>query len=155
MPDNQLQPVLYVEDEENDVMLVRLGFNRAGIEHPLHVVTDGKQAVDYLFSHGAVERTRPLPCLVLLDLNLPQLSGFEVLERIRQEQHFKDLPVVILSSSEQPPDQERARQLGANQYFVKPASLDRIIEMAHELKQRWLIPCSSPVPAELADQPGL
>jgi CheY-like chemotaxis protein len=148
MPDRHLPPVLYVEDEENDVMLVRIGFKRAGIEHPLHVLTDGKQAIDYFLGPNRVDGSAP--CLLLLDLNLPQLSGFEVLDRLRREEQFKELPIVILSSSEQSADKERAARLGASEYMVKPASMAQIVEIAGEIKRRWLAHCVSSVP----DFPG-
>jgi CheY-like chemotaxis protein len=133
-------PVLYVEDEENDVLLVQLGFKRGGINRPLKVATDGKGAVDYLSGTGSFsDRIKhPLPCLVMLDLNLPRLNGLEVLQWIRSQSQFKELPVVIFSSSGQPDDVERARELGANDYVVKPPNLTGVVEMVRTLQGRWL-----------------
>jgi two-component system, response regulator len=139
-----IQPVLYGEDEDDDVMLLKLAFKRAGVVHPLQVVTDGRQAVDYLWGNGCfADRAKyPLPCLVLLDLNLPQWDGFLVLQRIRGDVRFKDLPVLIFTSSEQPTDQTRARELGATEYIVKPSQVDRFVAFAKVLQEQWLHPRS-------------
>jgi CheY-like chemotaxis protein len=135
----EIPPILYVEDEENDVLLVRMAFDRSGIENRLDVATDGQEAIDYLRSslQGADGQTR-LPRLILLDLNLPKMNGFEVLRLVRQELRLTDLPVVIFSSSEQPPDRSRGKDLGADEYFVKPGSLPEIVEIARVMKERWL-----------------
>lgn len=132
-------PVLYVEDEENDVLLMQLAFRRAGIAHPLEVALDGRTALEYLFK-VSTPATRRIPCLVLLDLNLPRVSGLEVLHQVRRAPEFKELPIVIFSSSAQPSDKERATQLGATEYFVKPSQMDDIVAIAKELDRRWLAP---------------
>jgi CheY-like chemotaxis protein len=141
MNPSALPPVLYVEDEEDDVMLVRIAFKQAQIEQPLAVAADGSEGVDYVLGTGRFsDRVRhPFPCLVLLDLNLPQLSGFEVLARIRQEPRFNDLTVIIFSSSEQQSDLARARELGANDYVVKPSRMELLADFARTLKEQWLV----------------
>lgn len=133
-------PVLYVEDEDNDVLLLKLAFKRAGLDHPLQVVTDGKQALDYVCGIGSfADRAKyPSPCLVLLDLNLPQVDGLTVLQRIREEGRFDDLPVLVFSSSEHSSDKLRAEELGASDFIVKPAQVDRLVAFAHDLEERWL-----------------
>jgi len=134
-----LRPVLYVEDEENDAFLLQMGFQRAGVEHPLKVVRDGQEAIDYL----SQTRTQHfLPCLVLLDLNLPRMSGLEVLEWLRQRPPFRDLPVVIFTSSEHQSDRTRARELGADDYVVKPSQVHRVTELVQKLNERWLKSCT-------------
>ena len=142
MTDTSLAPVLYVEDEENDVVLMRLAFKRAGVAHPLRIASDGKEALEYL---SAVNRSADFidrsPCLVLLDLNLPRVSGFEVLQRARQMLVFKELPIIIFSSSAELSDKERARELGATDYIVKPTSVGGFVNVANELKHRWLMMC--------------
>lgn len=128
----QLPPVLYTEDDENDAFLMRHAFQRAGIEHPLVVVTDGQQAINYLGGE------HPLPCLLVLDLNLPVRSGFEVLTWVRQQPRFSNLLVVILSSSNHTKDIDRAYSLGANSYFVKPSNVEKRMELVRTLQQKWL-----------------
>jgi CheY-like chemotaxis protein len=138
-------PILYVEDEEDDVILVRIAFKRAGIVLPLQVAVDGREALEYLFGNGRFSdrQSHPLPSLLLLDLNLPQLNGLEVLQRIRQEPRFNELPVIIFSSSEQVSDQEKARELGATDYVVKPSNFELLARFAQTLKERWLPHCPS------------
>jgi CheY-like chemotaxis protein len=99
-------PILYVEDEETDVMLLQHVLGKVGIHNPLHIVKDGDLAKDYLAGKVPFDdrQRHPLPGLVLLDLNLPYWSGFEVLEWIRQQPELRRVPVVILSSSNRPDD---------------------------------------------------
>jgi CheY-like chemotaxis protein len=141
------RPVLYAEDEENDVFLMQRAFRKAGIQNLLHTAGDGAEAIRYL--QGAddyVDRQRfPLPCLVLLDLNLPRQSGLEVLKWIREQPSFAHLPVVILTSSNQHRDIASAYQLGANGYLVKPPSSEKLIELVATLRDTCLV---APMTAE-------
>ena len=134
--------VLYVEDDSNDVFFMEWAFKTAGLSNPLHIVTDGKQAIDYLAGNGpyADRAQHPLPALVLLDLNLPQVSGFEVLRWLRQQPQFQGLPVVIFSASDQNADKEQARQLGATDYAVKPLNTAKLPELLQALVCRWTSP---------------
>ncbi|MHC1769517.1 MAG: response regulator [Verrucomicrobiia bacterium] len=127
--------ILYIEDEENDVLLAEIAFRRAQIAHRIAVVRDGLQAIDYLAGHGkfADREAHPLPRLVLLDLKLPHKSGFEVLEWIRNQKSLQSLPVVIYTSSGAPSDRERATKLGASDYRVKPSRMSEMTEMAASL----------------------
>lgn len=133
-------PLLYIEDEETDVMLMRLGLQKARIPDPLITVADGEEAIAYLSGTGHYsDRQRyPIPSLVFLDLNLPRLAGMKVLEWIRQQPQYANLPVVIYTSSGQPADRDKARHLGANDYLVKPSLIDTIAEMVKKVKERWL-----------------
>jgi CheY-like chemotaxis protein len=135
-----IKPILYTEDDENDAFFMRHAFSRAGIPHRLVIVPDGQQAIDYLSGAGFyTDRTaHPLPAMVLLDLNLPVRSGFEVLAWIREQPPFFRLPVIIFSSSNHYRDIERARLLGADEYCVKPSEIARRIAIIHALRQRWL-----------------
>ena len=131
--------ILYVEDEENDVLFMRRAIQRAGLTLDLRTVCDGDKAVGYLAAEPPHE-DRPEPDLVLLDLNLPARSGFEVLEWIRVRPELRAVPVVIMSSSGRPEDRERARSLGADDYMVKPASPLLLVETIGEIWTRWLAP---------------
>jgi CheY-like chemotaxis protein len=132
--------ILQVEDDENDVLLLELVFKKAGLECPLRVVEDGQKAIDYLSGAGAyADREKfPLPCLVLLDLNLPVRSGLEVLAWIRQHAVFKKLVVVVFSASALQVDVERACLLGANSFITKPRGFEKTLEIAQLLKGWWL-----------------
>jgi CheY-like chemotaxis protein len=132
--------ILQVEDDPNDVMLVEMAFRQASPGLVLKVVTDGEQAISYLSGEGAfADRTKtPFPNLVLLDLKLPRKSGLEVLAWIRTQPGLKSLPVVVLTSSDQPTDISNAYDRGANSYLVKPANLDVLVEMAKAIQLYWL-----------------
>jgi CheY-like chemotaxis protein len=134
------QCILQVEDEEADVFLLKRAFKKAGIASPVHVVTDGQMAIDYLAGKGAFSdrKQHPLCCLVLLDLKLPKVGGLEVLAWIRGQPHLRKLVVVIFSASAQPGDIERAYHLGANSFIQKPSDPERLLEITQLLKGWWL-----------------
>jgi CheY-like chemotaxis protein len=133
-------PVLYVEDEENDALFMRMAFGKAGLDGKLRVVADGREAINYLAGRGAYgDRVEhPLPMLILLDLNLPIVSGFEVLKWVRQQAAFQSLPVVVFSSSVRKSDKQTALELGANEYVEKPSSALEFPKVLDGLKKRWL-----------------
>ena len=132
--------ILHVEDDEAYAFLLQMVFERAGISNPVQVAQDGQMAIDYLAGEGAfADRGKyPLPCLVLLDLKMPKVNGMDVLAWIRRQPHLKKLVVVVLSSSAQPEDVERAYELGANSYIEKPIELERTQEIVNLLKGWWL-----------------
>src|ERR1035437_5168069 len=133
--------ILYVEDEETDVLLLQHVLAKADVHNPLQTVKDGKAAQDYLAGNGpsADRRLHPLPGLVLLDLNLPYWSGFEVLEWIRQQPHVRRVPVIIFTSSSRPDDIARAYDAGANAYLVKPNALSDLTALTLALRDFWLL----------------
>jgi CheY-like chemotaxis protein len=133
--------ILYVEDEETDVELLKHVLGKAGIRNPFQTVKDGRLAKDYLAGKEPFDDRRqyPLPGLVLLDLNLPYWSGFEVLEWIRQQPQLRRLPVVVLSSSNRPDDIARAYDAGANGYLVKPNALTELTSLVLALRDFWLL----------------
>jgi CheY-like chemotaxis protein len=143
-------PILYVEDEEYDVLFLKQAFAAADIRNPFKVVTDGQQATNYLAGVGVFSDRQqfPLPGLVLLDLKLPYRSGLEVLKWIREQAELKSLLVVIYTSSTQPKDIRVAYELGANGYLVKQGMLERLDQMVRALRDYWLIhnepPCWEP-----------
>jgi two-component system response regulator len=132
--------MLLVEDNEDDVELTLRACQKAGLERELLVVRDGAEAIEYLFCTGR-HASRPddvLPDVVLLDLKLPQMSGHEVLRRIRADERTKLLPVVILSSSSADKDVVESYRLGANSYVQKPVNFDDFLEAARQLALYWL-----------------
>src|ERR1051325_11620971 len=138
--------ILHVEDREEDVFLLNYAFRRAEIKNPVYVAADGQQALDYLGGAGKfADRSKfPLPCLVLLDLQLPHKMGLEVLEWIRQQPSLKALIVITLSSSLHEGDIRRAYELGTNAFLVKPASADMLADMCQALKHFWLVHNQTP-----------
>lgn len=134
------QTILLVEDDANDVYFMKRAAREAGILDSLQVAQDGQEAMDYLGGLGEyADRERfPLPCLVLLDLKLPRVMGFEVLKWIRQQAALKSTSVIVLTSSDLKPDVDLAYRLGANSYLVKPSTLDKFKETIARIKQYWL-----------------
>jgi CheY-like chemotaxis protein len=136
----KLRPILAAEDEESDRMILELAFQRAKLPHPLVIVRDGQEAVDYLCGRGiyADRSAHPLPALLVFDLKMPRMSGFDVLAWVAMQPAFKEIPAVVLSSSADESDMKKARQMGAREYFVKPHSLDELMKITHQMQSRWL-----------------
>ena len=133
--------VLQVEDDANDIYLVDYAFSQAGVPRCVKAVRDVPEAIAYLSGSGGFgERAEhPLPKLVLLDLQLPGGSGFEVLDWIREKSDLSGLPVVIFSSSSRSEDIETAYQKGANAYLVKPSGMDELLPVVKCLAEFWLM----------------
>jgi CheY-like chemotaxis protein len=132
-------PILLVEDDPNDVWLVKHAFQSAGISNPLRIVNDGQEAIDYLKGNGAYSDRGafPLPKLVLLDLKMPRLNGFDVIGWMRRHYPWKLTPIIILSSSALPQDVNRAYELGANAYMVKPADYRALERLFRTIADFW------------------
>ena len=116
--------ILYVENSPDDIELAELMFRQLRVSNPLRFVRSGLEAMDYLHGRGQFnDRVKhPFPGIVLLDISMPELDGFEVLALIREEPKFQGLPVFMFSNFNEPEDHERAKQLGANGYMAKSAS---------------------------------
>ena len=132
--------ILLVEDEPNDVFLIERAFRKCDCQHALHSVGDGEQAICYLEGtrEFADSKKYPLPSLVLLDLKLPRRSGLEVLGWLRSRpDSLKRLPVIVLTSSKQASDINRAYELGANSYLVKPVAFDGLLDLVKAFNAYW------------------
>jgi CheY-like chemotaxis protein len=138
--------VLLVEDSADDITIIRRAFQRARIPNPLYVVKDGEAALAYLSGKGkyAVRDEYPLPALVLLDLKLPGMDGFEVLTWIRQTPGLHTLRVVVLTSSDSIRDVNAAYELGANSFMVKEMDFQNSVELARLIKDFWLAKAKVP-----------
>jgi CheY-like chemotaxis protein len=141
-------PILLVEDDANDVVLIKRAFDRAAILNPLAIVRHGDDAVAYLEGTGGFsDRDQfPYPVIVLLDLKLPRRSGLEVLQWVKERPRLKRIPIVVLTSSKNDADVDRAYELGANSYIVKPVSFDSLIELVRSLQLYWLLLNERPTP---------
>jgi CheY-like chemotaxis protein len=139
--------ILLVEDDPNDIILIKRAFEKANITNPLQVVENGEEAISYLTGKGRYgDRVKyPLPMLLLLDLKLPRKSGHEVLEWLSQQPMLKRLTVVVLTSSQQSSDINRAYDLGANSYLVKPVTFNALVEMVKALNFYWVILNEKPI----------
>lgn len=134
-------PVLLVEDNEDDILFVQRAFRRAKLSNALPVVEDGDDAVAYLSGEGEyADRSRhPMPTLILLDIKLPRRSGLEVLEWLRAQPGLRRIPVVMLTSSKESADVDRAFDLGASGYLVKPVDFDGLLEMVKTIGVYWMV----------------
>jgi CheY-like chemotaxis protein len=131
--------ILLVDDSDNDLLLMSLAFEKASFPGVLRIVHDGEEAIAYLEGrHPYSDRVRdPLPTLVLLDLNMPKKSGFDVLEWVRAHPTLRRLPIMVLTASMVSGDVERAFDLGANSFLVKPTRIEDLIVMIRSLRE-WL-----------------
>lgn len=132
--------ILQVEDDPNDVILLDVAFKQAEISSPVRVVSNGHEAIDYLSGRGSYEdRGRfPLPGLILLDLHLPRISGIEVLDYLAQEPTLRHIPVVVMSSSNQPEDVWQCYENGVNAYVMKPLTNAERRSLACAIKAFWI-----------------
>ncbi len=147
--DPNSHPILLVEDDPNDQLLIRRALAKSRLLNPLHVVDDGDAAVEYLEGRGrfADRQAHPVPALVLLDLKLPRRSGIEVLTWLRAQPSLRRTPVVILTSSKDSDDLNRAYDAGANSYLVKPVAFDGLIELLRTVGLYWMVLNETPAPA--------
>jgi chemotaxis family two-component system response regulator Rcp1 len=129
--------ILLVEDNPGDVRLTREAFRESRILNELNVVGDGAAAIEYLKGNGPHKATS-IPDLVLLDLNLPKLSGREVLQRIKAHELWKVIPVVVLSTSESEVDIQGCYSDHANCYITKPLAFDAFLEVVRQIEDFWL-----------------
>jgi CheY-like chemotaxis protein len=132
------QMVLFVEDDDNDRLLIARSLRKLGLGFKARFFENGAKAIDFLSTQG--NEDEPGPGLMVLDVKLPGCSGFDVLSWIRSHPRFKDLPVVMFTSSDQTSDRETAEHLGASDYVVKPAALQDYHTTLRSIFERLNIP---------------
>jgi two-component system response regulator len=142
-----MREILLVEDNPDDVELTIRAFKKTNILNDIAVVTDGEQALDYIFGRGKFAGKDPddHPGLILLDLKLPKIDGLQVLQEIRADERTKYIPVVILTSSKEEQDLMEGYRLGANSYVRKPIKFEDFITAVTQLGMYWLV-LNEPVP---------
>lgn len=139
--------VLLVEDDLNDIFIVKRAFRTARIPNPLQVVTDGEEAIGYLRGDGKYREraSYPLPKLIVMDIKMPRRSGFEVLEWVKADSNpLRRIPIIIVSSSDSPADINRAYELGANAYMVKPMNYRAVEHLFESITTYWGLECAKP-----------
>jgi CheY-like chemotaxis protein len=137
--------ILLAEDNPDDVSLTQRALSKANVANELAVVSNGQEALDYLFGEGAyADPQPPAPCLVLLDLNMPKIGGLEVLKRIRADERTCLIPTVILTTSKEERDLVAGYSLGANSYIRKPVDFGQFAEAIQQLGLYWLVLNESP-----------
>lgn len=133
---NRLQ-ILVAEDNPDDIFFLQQALKKAGIDGVLHSARDGIEAMAYLKGEGAFSdrSAHPFPDILLLDLNMPGMNGFEVLEALRADACCRGLMVHVMSASSRDLDVQKAYELGANSYVVKPSRVDELVQFASALEQ--------------------
>jgi len=135
-----IPPILYAEDNENDIELTLSAFKQCKLGNRIDVVTDGVQVLDYLQYNGKyLNREKEKPVLILLDIKMPKLDGIQVLKIIKSDVELKTIPVVILTSSAMESDMMESYHTGANAYVVKPVDYSDFIEAVKKIGSFWAI----------------
>jgi CheY-like chemotaxis protein len=131
------RPILLVDDNPDDIMIAKRAFAKSQVHNKIYVTHDGEEAIQFLRKAGKYKDV-PTTGLVILDLNMPRVDGFEVLETIKGDEKLKSTPIIVLTSSSRTEDIERAYKLGCNSFIVKPVSFEDFIEAVMEIKRYWL-----------------
>jgi CheY-like chemotaxis protein len=126
------KPILLVEDDDVDVMTVERALKDVRVTNPLHVATDGEEALEYLKTHDT-------PCLILLDLNMPRMNGIEFLQKVKSDNALKRIPVVVLTTSEAEQDKLESFDLSVAGYIVKPVDYKRFVEIVRTIDVYWTL----------------
>lgn len=136
-------PVLLAEDNPDDILITQRAWKKGLIKNKLYVVKDGEEALDFLYRKGKY-LDAPRPSLMLLDLKMPKIDGFEVIQMIKGDDSLKRMPIIVLTTSNRHEDVKRAYDMGCNAYIVKPVSFDNFIKAVAEIQRFWLILCEIP-----------
>ena len=134
--------IIIVDDQPDEVLLLKRAFQKANIKNPTQIFRDGQEVIDYLAKLGRHSR-RPLadapPALMLLDLKMPRKTGFEVLQWLRHQSQLQCMIVVVMANSLQPSDIRRAYELGCNSYLPKSENFDQLVEMVGLIYRYWVL----------------
>jgi CheY-like chemotaxis protein len=134
-------PILLVEDDQVDVMTVQRAFKRNNIINPLNVVGNGREALDYLRHQGAFtdQSAFPTPGIILMDINMPLMNGIECLKEIKADEHFRKLPVIMLTTSKEECDRVESFKLSVAGYIIKPVEFEKFVEAVKVLNLYWTL----------------
>jgi len=135
--------ILLVDDNDDDILLVRESFEEARLVNIIHVVRDGEEAMKYLRREGKYKKAKP-PGMVLLDINMPKKNGFEVLEEMKADPHLRQMPVVILTTSDREDDIIKSYSNGACSFITKPVNFDKLKEVARHFSLYWALVAEIP-----------
>lgn len=151
-----LKNILLADDSPDDIFLIKSAFTKSGFADPIYVVSNGEEVLQYLKGEKAfADRKRfPIPHLLLLDLNMPRLNGFEVLSWIRGRQEWMCLPVIVLTTSFYGPEIKRAYDLGANSFITKPPEFPQLVASLKEVAEHWLRRAILPEPGPFIPAPA-
>ena len=139
MNQEQKQPLLIIEDSDEDFTALTRMMNKARISNPVYRCEDGEEALDFLFHEGEYEdeSLSPRPCLIVLDLNLPGTDGREILAELKSDRNLQNIPVVIFSTSSNPKDVDACYRQGVSGYLVKPMDIERLNQLVQTFLEYW------------------
>ena len=144
MSDNMIEyPILLVEDNPDDVLITKRAFKKGKIKNKLYTVENGIEAVKFLNKEDDYSDA-PVPALILLDINMPLMNGFQVLEKIKGDDKLRSIPVIMLTTSERDSDIDKAYALGCNSYIVKPVNFQKFLDVVINAQEYWLQVCKVP-----------
>ena len=136
---NQIN-ILLVEDNEDDVFIIKRVFKKLKVTNRLNVVSDGQEALDYIFGEGEyADADNPTPGLILMDINMPRLNGFQVLERLKSHPTYKIIPVIMLTVSDRDEDIVRSFRGGAVSYIAKPMKFEDFVRVIEQFEIYWTL----------------
>lgn len=144
---NEMLPILIAEDDENDALMLQRALRKAGFTNPFHICVNGTDAIKYLKGESPYQDRDEhcFPRLVITDLKMPQMDGFELLAWLQSHPECSLIPKLVLSASQQQEDVKRAYRLGANSYLVKPASFEQLVKNMKLSLEYWTM-CEKPEP---------
>ncbi len=134
---NKDETIMLIEDDRVDIMTVQRALKKNNISNPLHIARTGLEALDMLRGTNGTQKISPLPALVLLDLNLPKMSGIEFLRELRNDSELKSLHIIVLTSSNEPKDRAAAFEYEVDDYIVKPHSFDEFTRAVATILALW------------------
>jgi CheY-like chemotaxis protein len=147
-PTSRSAAILIVEDDPNDVLFLQRALRKAGFRHALRVARDGQDAILYLSGDAPFDDREkyPVPCLIVLDLKMPRKNGLEVLQWLRRRDGLKDMPVVMITSSNEEGDRAEALRQGVAAFRVKPVSFEELLTLAGEIRREAEVHCKDVLP---------
>jgi CheY-like chemotaxis protein len=137
-------PILLVEDNPDDILITKRAWSKGQIKNKLYIVNNGEEALEFLYKQGEYSNS-PTPGLMLLDLKMPRVDGFEVLKTVKQDAKLKRLPIIVLTTSNRDKDIQRAFNLGCNSYILKPVDYQKFIEAVETIQKYWMTICEIPL----------
>src|SRR5689334_17716235 len=151
---NRNLPILVAEDDPNDVTLLKRAFLKNGINNPVHVCSDGEDAIAYLQGSGSYrDREKfPFPSILITDIKMPRRNGFEILQWLREHPECHIIPVMVLSASREERDVKKSYEMGANAYIHKPSSFAELVKLMQIASEFWSV-CEKPALPDFCAHP--
>lgn len=130
--------ILLVEDSEDDILIIQRAFKKVKMTNEIYIVHDGQEALDFIFHEGKYAEVKPpTPGLILLDINMPKMNGFQVLEKLKSHPAYKIIPIIMLTVSDREEDIIRSYQNGAVSYITKPMSFEDFVKVIEQFEIYW------------------